>query len=54
MKITPDLSTGTVIVTLTAREAITFAEKLVKAAVQSTPSVDWDQERERLDGEARR
>jgi hypothetical protein len=54
MKIAPDRSTGTVIVTLTAREAIAVAEKLVKAAVQSTPGVDRDRERERLDEEARR
>lgn len=43
MKLRPDLKTGTVHIVMTAREAMGLADRLVRAAIQSSPGEDWGQ-----------
>lgn len=46
MKIHPNLADGTVHIILTAREAVLFAEKLYRAAMQSGGAVEAGERQE--------
>lgn len=43
MKVRPDPKNGNVVLTMTAREAMGLADRLVKAAIASAPGEDWGQ-----------
>lgn len=44
MKLRPDLKSGTVHIVMTAREAMSLADRLVKAAIQSGGAVEADRQ----------